>query len=52
MIIGGIVFLALIIVGALALSAADERACEARGGHIVSVYKGSLCVSPDGRIIE
>lgn len=30
----------------------DSKECAAKGGHIVSVYKSSLCVSRDGRIIE
>lgn len=26
--------------------------CEQKGGELISVYKGSLCVSSDGRILR
>jgi len=29
----------------------DDR-CRRKGGHLVGVYKGSICVSADGRVIE
>jgi hypothetical protein len=29
-----------------------ERSCQQAGGHTVDIYKGQLCVSPDGRVIE
>jgi hypothetical protein len=30
----------------------DADSCHERGGHIVPVYKGTLCVSADGRVLE
>jgi hypothetical protein len=47
LIIAGITFLAFSIHSANK----EEERCEAVGGHIVSVYKGSLCVR-DGLIVE
>ena len=29
----------------------EKDACKAKGGTLVDVYRGDLCVSPDGRII-
>lgn len=47
----GMAFLAIVL-GAVYCSRAEEKACDALGGHLVHVYKGRLCVSADGRILE
>lgn len=49
-------FIAAILAATVAFYAAvagwaDHR-CERAGGHNVSVYKGWICVSDDGRVIE
>jgi hypothetical protein len=46
-IVAGIAFVIL----ALTLFNQKTERCEAVGGHLVSVYKGSLCVR-DGLIVE
>lgn len=33
-------------------SIVQENKCESAGGHLVSVYRGSICVSEDGKVIE
>ncbi len=29
-----------------------DQECEAAGGHAKAMYRSTLCVTPDGRIIE
>lgn len=41
-----------VIVAMLWACVLDTRRCEAAGGHLHSVYKSTICVSSDGRIIE
>lgn len=43
-------FLAFIVFGVKHIR--EERsACEAKGGHVVDLYKSDLCVTEDGRIM-
>jgi Ni,Fe-hydrogenase I cytochrome b subunit len=50
--IGMLAILALCILGFYAVQAYAEDRCQRKGGHLVSVYKGWICVSADGRVIE
>jgi hypothetical protein len=36
----------------LPLRAHNRHECAAKGGHLKAVYKSSLCLTPDGRVIE
>lgn len=49
-IIFGLIFI-LIMVGCFYAVKAEKEYCENKGGHILHVYKGALCVK-DGLIIE
>lgn len=44
--------LAVILAVTFGFVAWQSHQCEAKGGHEVPVYKGQICVSADGRVIE
>lgn len=54
-VVGLLVSLAILVVGitcACKCSSDYARECSQRGGHVKSVYKGRLCLTADGRVIE
>jgi hypothetical protein len=48
----GLIVIALCVAGLYAIYAHDKDRCEAKGGHLVAVYKSWICVSADGRVLE
>lgn len=51
LIIGIALFLPIVIFG-IKNCGEYEKKCHAKGGHTMSLYKSTICVSNDGRIIE
>lgn len=44
--------LVIAMLGVAKCNADQALECERRGGHIKSIYKGRLCLTADGRVIE
>ena len=47
--------LAIVLLALAALFTANallDNQCKAKGGHLHGVYKGWICISDDGRVIE
>lgn len=42
----------LILALLFAVMAWQDDRCQAKGGHLIRVDRSSICVSPDGRVIE
>ena len=52
---GAVIFVGLLmvlLVWFVAQTTREHEACAKRGGHMIDLYKASICVSADGRIIE
>lgn len=50
--LGAVLVLAISIALFLAVWGWMDDRCQRKGGHTVNVYRGTICVSADGRVIE
>lgn len=54
--IGGLVTIFLLVCGLLfwvvKMDSDFSKSCIEQGGHTVNVYKGMICLTPDGRVIS